>query len=219
MAAGFCVMPSAAAVPGGPVEVARFEVLREPVRLPDGSIFAVGIRLRNNIQEVDARVSRDEGTSWSPPRPLFHLPREAGGFGFYTALVDRRGEIHLFLLCDGNTGAALPVKDKPAAQVLDIWQVRSTASGTAWESPRRMWTGRAGDLLSVAQLQGGRIVLPISFQTSRSWSHRDPGFAAFTHVGQFSSTVLYSDDDGASWLQSPSILTTPTPAIGSLGGV
>src|SRR5580704_925675 len=113
MAAGFCVMRSAAAAPSGPVEVARFEVLREPVRLPDGSIFAVGIRLRNNIQEVDARVSRDEGTSWSPPRPLFRLPREAGGFGFYTTFVDRRGEIHLFLLCDGNTGSALPVKAKP----------------------------------------------------------------------------------------------------------
>jgi len=217
--AGFFAMHAAAAAGPGPVEVARFEVLREPVRLPDGSILAVGIRLRNGIQEVDGRVSRHEGTSWSPPRPLFRLPREAGGFGFYATFVDRRGEIHIFLLCDGNTGSALPVKDKPATQVLDIWQVRSTASATAWESPRRIWAGRAGDLLSVVQLPGGRIVLPISFQTSRSWSHRDPGFPAFTNIGQFSSSVLYSDDDGATWRQSPSILTTPTPAIGSIGGV
>ena len=217
--AGFCAMHAAAAAGSGPVEVARFEVLREPVRLPDGSILAVGIRLRNGIQEVDARVSRDEGTSWSAPRPLFRLPREAGGFGFYETFVDRRGEIHLFLLCDGNTGAALPVKDKPATQVLDIWQVRSTASATAWESPRRIWAGRAGDLLSAIQLPGGRIILPISFQTDRSWSQRDPGFPEFTNIGRFSSSVLYSDDDGATWRQSPSILTTPTPAIGSIGGV
>ena len=219
IAAGFCAMYSAVAAVPGPIEVARFEVLREPVRLPDGSIFAVGIRLRNDVQEVDARVSHDEGTTWSPPRPLFRLPREAGGFGFYDTFVDRHGEIHLFLLCDRNTGSALPVKEKPAAEALDIWHVRSTASATAWEKPRRIWTGRAGDLLSATQLPGGRIILPISYQTDRTWSHRDPGFPSFTYLGQFNSTVLYSDDDGTTWRQSPDSLITPAPSLDSIGGV
>ena len=39
---------------------------------------------------------------------------------------------------------------------------------------------------------GGRIILPLSYLVDRSWSRRGEGFGAYTYMGQFDTTVLYS---------------------------
>src|SRR5581483_8108179 len=132
-----------------PREVTRFEVLREPVALPDGRLMAVGIRLIAGQQQVSSRDSADDWATWSKPHRLFTLPRREGGFGFYRVFLDRAGELHLFLLCDANSGAALPRSPDfpgPSDETLDIWHVRSKAQRTTWLPPHRIWRGRAGDL-------------------------------------------------------------------------
>ena len=79
--------------------------------------------------------------------------------------------------------------------------------------------GRAGDLQSVLQLKSGRIILPLCYFVPRSWSQRGEGFNAFTYMGQFDTTALYSDDDGETWTQSKSVMRTPVPNLSAYGAV
>lgn len=195
----------------------------KPVRLNDGRLLGLSLTTRGRAQEMFGRYSNDDGFTWGEPEPLFHLPEHAGGFGYFDAFTDRDGEVHIFYLNDGNTGSVLPKssEEKPvrSGPVLDIWQVKSSDKGTQWGGPTRVWKGRAGDLLSVIQLGSGRILLPISYQTDRGWTHRGGGFKEFTYVGSFSSSAIYSDDGGATWQQSPDELVVPVPDLGTIGGV
>jgi hypothetical protein len=213
------VLPAKAAK--APVIMASFDVLREPAELPDGTLMAIGLQYHSGVQEVNAEFSHDGGHSWSGPQTLFNLPREAGGFGYFKVLVDRNGEVHIFFLCDGNTGGALPIEGggaTPAKEILDIWQAKSKNKVAAWEPIRRIWSGQAGDLLSAIQLGNGRILLPISYVTDRTWAHRGSGFDAYTFMGKYNCGMLYSDDEGETWQQSASVLEVPTPDAGDIGG-
>jgi hypothetical protein len=206
----------------------------KPAVLPDGTWTAYfidhegpGLAATPDKQKVYARYSNDNGQTWSDSQAVVDLPPDAGGFGYHVVLVDRDGEVHVFALCDGNTGAVRP---RPAStgkppyeplsrQRLDIWHVRSHDGRTKWSTPLQIWEGRAADLQSVIQLKNGRIVLPISYLVERSWSNRGEGLAAFTFSGQFDTTALYSDDGGDTWHVSPSVLRVPTPDLSSYGGV
>src|SRR4029079_4003474 len=59
---------------------------------------------------------------------------------------------------------------------------------------------------------------PISYRTNRNWGNRGSGFDAYTYTGQFDSSALYSDDNGNTWIQSESVLRTPTPDIETIEG-
>ena len=72
-------------------------------------------------------------------------------------------------------------------------------------------------MLSVIQMKGGRILLPICYLTPRRWSKRGQGFDAFTDMGRFSSGIVYSDDGGATWQQAAAEFKVPSPYIGADG--
>ncbi|MDC0935316.1 exo-alpha-sialidase [Pirellulales bacterium] len=216
-----------------PHRLQHFDSMPKPVTLSDGTLAALfldhegpGLPPTPDQQSFYALYSKDNGKTWSEPDTLFELPSKEGGFGYFVPLVDQQGEIHLFVLCDANTGvnrprpsgAAGPGVEPLARQRLDVWHVRSQNDGTDWTTPRRIWEGRAGDLQSVTQLSSGRIVLPLSYLVDRSWSNRGEGPSAFTYTGQFDTTVLYSDD-GQSWEQSRSVLRTATPNLSAYGAV
>lgn len=214
------------AKPSPPAIVAKFEDgdLVNPVRLSDGQLLGLSILTEGRNQHVLGRYSQDNGKSWTIPKVLFALSTEQGGFGSWDAFTDRDGEVHIFLLNDGNSGIFLPksASHKPirAGEVKDIWHLKTSGKGTRWDTPpTRIWTGRAGDLLSVIQLESGRILLPICYETSRSWSNRGRGADAFTYVGWFNSSVIYSDDDGETWRQSPDELVAPVPDGETLGAI
>jgi len=224
----------AGAAPKPPERVGHFEQMPKVALLPDGMLAAYflqhhgpGLPDTEDVQKMRVRTSRDNGKTWGEPAELFALPREAGGFGYFERLVDKDGEVHFFLLCDGNTGvirpreksATRPVVEPIGRQSLDVWHVRSTDQRTKWSSAKQIWKGRAGDLQSVLQLKNGRIILPLCYYVPRSWSQRGEGFNAFTFTGQFDTTALYSDDGGATWTKSPSVLRTPTPNLSSYGAV
>ena len=185
--------------------------------------MALSITTVQRIQTMFARYSSDDGQSWTERQRLFDFPAHEGGFGYFDALTDRAGEVHVFFLNDGNTGGVIPksADDPPirSGRVLDIWYVRSRKHMKTWDPPKRIWTGRAGDLLSVIQLKSGRILLPICYMTDRSWSHRGTGFRAFTYEGQFETSAIYSDDDGQTWQQSPDVLDVPVPDLSTLGAI
>lgn len=195
----------------------------KPVTLVDGRILLLSITTAGRRQTMFGDYSSDEGKTWTGKQRLFDFPEHEGGFGYFDAMTDRDGEVHIFYLNDGNTGGVIPksADDAPvrSGAVLDIWYVRSRAHLANWDEPKRIWTGRAGDLLSVVQLRSGRILLPICYMTQRSWGHRGDGFQAFTYMGQFDTSAIYSDDGGRTWQQSPDVLTVPVPDLFTLGGV
>src|SRR5216684_3689996 len=213
-----------------PAIVARFadrnssqDNMAKPVVLADGRLLALSMRTEGRRQEMLGRYSSDNGDTWGQARLLFILPAHVGGFGYFDAFTDGDGEVHIFYLNDGNTGSVLPkpTDDIPVRKgdVLDIWQVTSRDKASRWEPATSIWTGRAGDILSVIQLKTGRILLPISYMTSRSWRNRGDGFKEFEYVGTFSSSAIYSDDGGKTWQQSPDELTVPVPDLSAIGGV
>lgn len=217
----------------GPVEVLRhFGEMPRVLTIPNGVLIALfishdgpGVPAAKDDQQVRARYSTDNGDSWGQEKVLFTLPKEAGGFGYWVGMVDGEGEIHLFLLNDRGSGAILPLpegKKGPSITIhtpLDIWHVRSVGSRKEWEVPKRIWAGRAGDLQSVIQLRSGRIVLPFSYLTDRTWGNRGSGPERFTYYGQFNCGVLYSDDGGDTWVASPDTLKTTAVDLSAYGPI
>jgi BNR repeat-like domain len=208
-----------------PTIVAQFERSPKIVLLPDGTLMGLRLETAGAIQELKAGYSRDDGRSWTEFQILLDLPQGEGSWSGPEALVDRHGELQLFLInariLVKNPGEA----DRPHigplhGRRLDLWHVRSTLGRKHWEGPKLVWKGYTGSLNSFVQLRSGRLLLPFSFVTDRTWRHRGGGFDDFTFMGQFDSTVLYSDDSGATWRLSPSHLEVPVPDIVSAyGGV
>src|SRR5206468_3249523 len=135
--------------------------------------------------------------------------KEPGNWGLHNILLDRRGELHLIYTNDAHTASARTLHEKR----YDIWHLGSTEGRKKWPPPRQVRQGYYGSMLSVIELDSGRIVLPICYLTNRTWSKRGEGFDAFTYMGQFSSSIMYSDDRGETWHQSGVEFKAPTPII------
>ena len=202
-----------------PTPLAALREWARIVQYPDGSLAAFAVRSEGTGQAVSAWFSPD-GNAWEGPATLVLLPKGMGLWGGVEALVDRDGEVHLFLLNDlgsgplGNTaGEEAHPELTPGEVRLDIWHLRSASGRTAWPQPQRVWTGYTGALNSVIQLRSGRILLPFSYLVERTWRHRGEGLDAFTFRGTYLSTVIYSNDNGRSWQLSPTPLKVPVPDI------
>jgi len=167
---------------------------------------------------VVCRSSKD-GSVWSEESIVF-----SGISGLSEALIDIDGEVHLFSIMepDGKSIGFEGEENRPLVgelidSRLDIWYVRSHSGRTEWSEPRMIWKGYTGALNSVIQTRTGRIILPFSYAKDRTWANRGDGFKEFTFVGQFDSTVIYSDDAGDTWKQSND-LSIQTPDIVSAYG-
>ena len=68
-------------------------------------------------------------------------------------------------------------------------------------------------------MKSGRIVIPFSYMTKRTWADRGQGFDAFTYMGTFDCTVLYSDDNGDTWHESATPLKVTAPDLGTYGAI
>lgn len=217
-----------------PEQLAHFKEMGKPVVLPDGTVALYFIDIRGpglpptpSVQELRVRLSKDNGKTWSESQSLLKFPSDQGGFGFHNSLVDKDGEVHVFMLCDANTGVirareaseGKPAVEPMARQHLDVWHVRSTDGRTKWTTPQRIWEGRGGDLQSCTQLSSGRLIVPFCYVLPRTWRDRGEGAQSFTTNGMFEITAAYSDDDGNTWTKSKSALRTPVPHFGANGCV
>jgi hypothetical protein len=132
------------------------------------------------------RESADGGYTWGPERSIARLE----GLTLHAAvsLVTQSGNIHLFFNIfknfDGNRFEECNS---------DLGQTVSRDGGRSWSEPEVVKTGYRylGALRNVIQLQNGRIVLPYCFYTKEKL---------------FRVSTSYSDDQGKSWKNSPSIL-------------
>ncbi|HXG23835.1 MAG TPA: sialidase family protein [Chthonomonadales bacterium] len=193
-------------------------------RLPDRRLIGVFQREVNGNQEVAARYSSDNGTTWTAPEVFFTLPKDPGNWYAGEILVDREGELHIFLLNNARTGfitrgeGERVLVGEDAGYRLDIGYMRSTNGRKNWTPPRMVWMGYTGALNSVIQMSNGRILLPFSYRTKRTWSQRGEGLDQFTFMGQYNSTLIYSDDGGENWHLAASSLKIPVPDIVSAYG-
>src|SRR5579872_4390413 len=180
-------------------------------KLRDGTLIAIFVQAGQAGPELVARNSRDNGDRWGEIQILTPLPNDERGWGSPEPLVDQDGELHVFFL-KGR-------KKMPAGLDIDIWHAKSSERRTRWPPPRRIWEGYTGSLNGVLQMKSGRIVLPFSYMTKRTWADRGQGFDAFTYMGTFDCTVLFSDDHGATWQESPTPLKTTAPDLGTYGAI
>ena len=197
------------------------ENMYEPVALPDGRVMALSVARNDGQQTMQARYSKDEGRTWTELTNLFEWPKSAGGCALFERLLDRHGEVHIFILCDANTGVLYPKSTEGPSDsrsfALDIWHNSSSGHRTKWGTPKRIWKGPASDLLSVIQMRNGRMILPFSFKRHDNYADPRPGFEGYTYFGQYSVTSIYSDDDGATWQTSPDVLSVQTPDLSTYG--
>jgi hypothetical protein len=215
------VAPAFSAQVSPPRIITESQELEKPALLPDGTLMAFSLQTLDGVQTMVGRSSKDDGQTWSTGKPAFVLPRRAGTFGYWVVVVDRSGETHFFFLQDPSTGSAgsgTGVAGPGKKELLNIWHVSWRPETGGGQPPHQIWEGRGGDLLSAVQLRSGRLLLPISYRVKRSWRDRGEGLAAFTYLGQFNVTALYSDDAGKTWLRSPSVLTVPTPDLTTILG-
>src|ERR1051325_3766099 len=133
-----------------PVSLTNFSDQPAMVQRPDGRLGAFfglppdgadPVTARYAAERAAVRFSSDDGRTWTQSQPLsFTVPPEAGGWfrEGLEAIVDGAGEVHLFFLCDANTGivpstqkkVAIPGEDQrpKVGEIqarLDIWHLRS----------------------------------------------------------------------------------------------
>jgi hypothetical protein len=205
-----------------PTWVAKLEEHPFIAALADGTLFGCFNRTVDGSAEVAARVSNDSGRTWSSPETLVKLPTGKGAFSLFLAFADRENELHLFFLNDAGTRAARARAGAAAESIelhLDVWHTKSTNGRKEWRPMKMIHEGFASHLNSVIQLKTGRIVVPFASLTKRTWRDRGQGFDAFTYMGQYDCTTIYSDDSGETWHKSPAALKVETPDIRTYGAV
>lgn len=150
---------------------------------------------RGETNHLVYRESGDNGLHWSEPHSCTSLP--AGVWSAGAALRDRHGEIQLFFIRPRDGNGRTPAVDR----FLDLWHLRSLDGRTVWTPPRRIHAGYIGAISCALQLRGGRIVMPFG-----DWV---AGRERAAPTGAIETTVIVSDDDGATFQASPSRLVAP----------
>ncbi len=193
-------LPFPVAASGGdpPVLLHASPPNKSVARLPDGELCILYMVRGKHCASIR---SRDDGQSWGTPRVEFPFAPPAG---IPVSMVDRDGELHVFLMVRRGNGTT-PTVD----YFIDIWHARTSQQRQKWTPPKRIFDGYVGALNGVTQLESGRIVLPHQY-----WV---PGRRSAPPTGSHVVTASYSDDGGGTWQQSPDRLTAPCYAdyIGS----
>jgi hypothetical protein len=191
-AQGPAVKGPVAQVPAEPAVVGTFpENEADVVRLPDGTLKVFYNRRGEYVGSI---TSRDDGRTWSEPVKEFAISGETAHA--IQVLSDRYGELQVYYLAIRRGGRKIAVD-----LFLDLWICTTSEGRTKWTEPRLAVAGAIGALRGIVQTKTGRIVVP--------FSTADPTKKPGPPVGYFYTTAVYSDDDGATWKQSPSRLTAP----------
>ena len=207
-----------------PQPLATFPEKPVLVQLKDDTLLALFLQTADGAQEVAAQQSKDIGATWTERQTLLRLDKDTGIWNLPLAFAGRDGGVHLFFLNDGRTPAVIADEaTRPRTghlwdRHLDIWHTKSAGDLNQWTPPAKIWDGYTGALNSAIQMKSGRILLRFSLVTRRRWAKRGERLDAFTYRGQFDSTLVYSDDEGATWQLSPADLKVPVPDIVSAYG-
>jgi hypothetical protein len=140
--------------------------------------------------------SRDGGLAWSEPRVAFPLPGKA--YYAVQVLEATDGALHAVthILGEGPGGYR--------GRLYEIYYAKKTAAESAWSTPQRIVPGYIGSIRGFIQLsRSGRLVLAVA----RAIPEREKPPATGPDFGWHNTFVYFSDDQGATWQQSPDQLT------------
>lgn len=145
------------------------------------------------VSRIAARVSRDEGRSWNEHRVLVERPPEAINVYNPSFLRKRDGELLLFYHTYENLVWGEPILSSG-------FLLRSTDEGETFSEPQRLWKSEQYSSChnTLLELFSGRLVKPLSLVPV--WGGEGANHKA---------TCLLSDDGGATWRTSKSVLELP----------
>jgi hypothetical protein len=125
------------------------------VELNDGSIMT--------IEGNTALQSKDDGSTWSEPRPIYEGPAPGRPSGGGLLLKTRDGAIvYVYMDMDTYKWSWDNAKREAAEDVrLDVWAIRSLDEGKTWMDRERIFEGYCGALITIIQTRSGHIVVPI----------------------------------------------------------
>ena len=150
-----------------------------------------------DIAQIVAVISCDDGESWSEKLVLFEKPEDAVNIMCLSFLRMANGDIGAFYITKNADGSD------------DIMLSRSKDEGKSWSEPASCISdilGRNYYILNndrVTRTSSGRIILPLACHPVQADAdYFPPGHLVF----------VYSDDDGKTWQKSESVLECPFPS-------
>jgi len=162
-------------------------------RLPDGKLML----FRMDGTNLTSMISSD-GCSWSKPEIEI---KDITDHGIGLVIVDREGELHRVNAVRRDVPPKPGGLKGPAATIMyDIWHRKTTSGRKKWENPKMIFEGYCGAVIDFKQLSNGRLIVPFAYWVAGS---------SPMPVGHNISTVVYSDDNGKTWILSDVKLTSP----------
>ena len=168
------------------------------------------------------KSSTDNGATWSKAEPLMRIPIKTGHMGHDRGVVDHDDELHAFFMVVGSGVQATGGEgERPLVGELSERVLISATSARQMDAPSGPSRAFCGSATPGAEFCHSNAQwtdrASVSLISPRNWGNRGEGLAAFTFVGQYNCTVIYSDDGGDTW-QLGTDLTVPVPDIVSAYG-
>ena len=152
------------------------------------AISAPGCLEAKHLAVLKLFESGDNGATWGRPSILVPANRESGVNTFSMTLLSSGKLLHIFARLMGDD------HENYTDAFNEGYIHWSTDNGVSWSEPVKIPTGKhyLSNVLSCTQLSGGRIIFPFGYLKSNK--------------KLYSSSVVWSDDEGRTWQRSKSIL-------------
>jgi sialidase-1 len=165
---------------------------------PKGTLLAFAEGRRSSgadAGDIDLVITRssDNGVTWSPLRVI--ADDDANTVGNPCPVIDRRtGVIWLFTTRNRGTDREQDIIAGTSTGGRTVWVMTSRDDGSTWSAPREItravkrpdWTWYATGPGIGIQTRDGRLVIPANHVEAATGVHR--------------SHLIYSDDDGRTWM-------------------